>query len=138
MTMTKICIRCKLPRWIGDFAKRGEKRIAQCKLCKRKVWLRWYKANHARHVAYNKITQNAIKLRNKTFIAEYLKDKSCLDCGNKDTVVLHFHHRDPKNKFSEVSTMSHRGYSLENIVKEINKCDVLCSNCHIKRHNTEH
>lgn len=62
----------------------------------------------------------------------YKEDKGCLHCGIKNPVVLHFHHRDPSTK--EVSIANGATISLEKVLKELEKCDVLCANCHLIEH----
>ena len=58
--------------------------------------------------------------------------KGCMDCGLQEPLILHFHHRDPKQKKYTVASMLH--YSETLIRAEIAKCDVLCPNCHARRH----
>ena len=55
------------------------------------------------------------------------------DCGEVDPTVLVFDHRDPTEKFKDVGKMIHNGSSLENVQREISKCDVRCANCHSRR-----
>ena len=40
----------------------------------------------------------------------------------------------PFEKKVDIATMRSMGYSLKTIQKEINKCQVLCFNCHLKKH----
>jgi hypothetical protein len=47
---------------------------------------------------------------------------------------LEFHHREPKLKEIVVSKALDWGWSIERILNEIAKCDVLCANCHRKQH----
>lgn len=42
-------------------------------------------------------------------------------------------HRDPATKLNNVSTLAGNEHSYEVILNEINKCDLLCANCHSKR-----
>lgn len=57
----------------------------------------------------------------------------CLDCENDDTRILQFHHRDPAEK--EFTIGSYAGIkSPAKIAAEIEKCDLLCANCHVIRH----
>ena len=61
----------------------------------------------------------------------------CADCnisGYPHSWILDFHHLDSSEKFSIVSKMVHDGYGKEKILAEIEKCVVLCSNCHRIRH----
>jgi len=60
----------------------------------------------------------------------YKMTHPCVDCGNADPIVLDFDHVNG-NKRKSVSSM--RAYSLKTILKEIQKCEVVCSNCHRKR-----
>ncbi|WP_010676639.1 hypothetical protein [Bacillus timonensis] len=65
-----------------------------------------------------------------TMMAIQYKGGKCLRCGyNRCIRALEFHHRDPsKKEFS----ISNKGLtrSWERIKKELDKCDLLCANCH--------
>jgi hypothetical protein len=56
----------------------------------------------------------------------------CLHCGEQDTIVLIFHHRDPSQRTCSVTSLPTA--SRDKVDKEIAKCDVLCANCHMKEH----
>jgi hypothetical protein len=57
----------------------------------------------------------------------------CQDCGyNECPDALHFHHLDPSTK--EFSISSGNTKSWEKIVRELEKCILICANCHAKRH----
>lgn len=59
------------------------------------------------------------------------RSQGCADCGETDPVVLVFHHRDPTTKKFTA------GKSIPKLMAEIAKCDVVCANCHMRRHNVE-
>lgn len=61
---------------------------------------------------------------------EIKKSSRCCICGNDDFRVLEFDHIDRSKKEFCVSNSIQRGCSLEKIKKEIDKCQVLCANCH--------
>lgn len=63
-----------------------------------------------------------------------MQDKFCIKCGESDRACLDFHHRDPIEKIDNVSHLLADLRSKERILKEIEKCDVLCANCHRKLH----
>jgi hypothetical protein len=72
----------------------------------------------------------------RTFIGEYLKGHPCADCGEADPVVLDFHHvRGVKSE--EVRELSHQGRSVSAIWREIQECEVVCANCHRRRHHKD-
>ncbi len=57
----------------------------------------------------------------------------CEDCGyDTSTAALEFHHRDSKTK--EFGLGNFNG-SWERLVAEAAKCDLLCANCHRRRHH---
>lgn len=53
----------------------------------------------------------------------------CKRCGfNEDTDILHFHHLDPCDKRYNISDYLYKGF--EYVRPELNKCVLLCLNCH--------
>lgn len=64
---------------------------------------------------------------------EYLGGK-CSKCNYVGvSAVFDFHHRDPLQK--EFSWGSRRTSNWDNLKKELDKCDLLCSNCHREEHD---
>lgn len=65
-----------------------------------------------------------------------LTGKACMDCGHGDWRVLHFHHRDPSTKafIIERALDAPGKYPTEVLLAELDKCDVVCANCHMLRH----
>ena len=70
----------------------------------------------------------------KEYLEQVRTQGKCVDCGESDSRVLQFHHRDGKEKY--VINMYTR-WGLTKLKEEIAKCDLLCANCHIKRHHNE-
>ena len=67
-------------------------------------------------------------------MAKQYKGGKCVLCGyNKYLGALDFHHLDPTQKGFEIST---RGLtrSWEKIRKELDKCVLVCANCHRELH----
>lgn len=61
------------------------------------------------------------------------KGGACKTCGyNKCSRALVFHHRDPTQK--ELSISSNHCRSWKTLQAELDKCDLLCSNCHAEVH----
>jgi hypothetical protein len=67
-------------------------------------------------------------------INKYKHDVGCNRCDEDDPICLEFHHLEPDNKIDTIANMIKFNYSYEEIFNEINKCEVLCSNCHRKEH----
>lgn len=64
----------------------------------------------------------------------FKENAACITCGEDHYATLEFHHRDPSTKTMAVGKMVRMGYSWNTIRDEMDKCDVLCSNCHRKVH----
>jgi len=63
-----------------------------------------------------------------------LKGGKCADCGwNGNIAAFQFHHRTPSEKKFTIS--SNPKVSWEKYWEEIEKCDLLCANCHMIRHS---
>lgn len=61
------------------------------------------------------------------------KGGSCIKCEyNRCPGALSFHHRDSNIKDPDWSVMRNR--SLNQIREELDKCDLLCFNCHMEEH----
>lgn len=95
--------------------------------CRRK----WY--------SNNKESEKAHVLKRKREIRgwfeELKKTLRCSKCGESHPATLDFHHKKENEKEGEVGLMSYYGYSKERIEKEIDKCIILCANCHRKIHH---
>jgi hypothetical protein len=76
-------------------------------------------------------------LINKKWVDDLKNKSKCVKCGENHPACLDFHHRDPEMKDNTISYLVAGTYSLDIIKKEIEKCDILCSNCHRKHHYDE-
>ena len=84
-------------------------------------------------------SQSVIEWRRRTKI-KLIKYKGgkCEICGyNKCIDALEFHHKDPKQKDFNISKMGY-GRKFEILLKEVDKCNLLCSNCHREIHCKKH
>lgn len=62
-------------------------------------------------------------------IINNLKDKPCMDCGNKfPPICMDFDHVRGK-KVANISKLARAG-KIDEALKEIEKCDLVCANCH--------
>jgi Zn ribbon nucleic-acid-binding protein len=106
-----------------------------CKTCKKVIKKRY--RNHGRlcNTCSNRVAEKR-RLKNKIAIENYKKTKECVQCGFNDYRALHFHHITDDKKFAIGSNECYRK-SLKNILKEIEKCVILCANCHFIVHYRE-
>lgn len=69
---------------------------------------------------------------------EKVKIGKCQRCGyDKHVGTLHFHHRNPDNKLFGLSNCISCHKSWEKIKEEIDKCELICPNCHAIEHYIE-
>lgn len=72
--------------------------------------------------------------RTKIKLVEY-KGGKCEKCGYKKCInAMEFHHEDPNEKDF---TVSGKSWSFERLKKEVDKCILVCSNCHKEIHYLE-
>lgn len=116
---TKICSRCKRELPLTQFYSRGNGKLrSECKEC---------------HKEYVKSKYQ----ERKGAIGEVKASIGCAKCSDTRSYVLDFHHKDPSIKDANIARMTSNKNRLEDIQKEIDKCVVLCSNCHREFHHLE-
>lgn len=61
-----------------------------------------------------------------------IKDVPCADCGGRfHYCAMDFDHRPGERKIQNIGIMvTNSLYAVEDIMEEIAKCDIVCSNCH--------
>lgn len=122
----KICTKCNEEKLESDFFFRDKKlntRRGDCKSCSTNRFKSYYLLNKRKHQQRCK----EFRLKSREFVNGYLKERNCKDCGNSDIRVLEFDHLRDKKK--DISTMLN-GSSIATIKAEIEKCEVVCANCH--------
>jgi len=88
----------------------------------------WYKKNKEE----TRQKQQERRKEIREWFADYKSKLKCTNCSEDHPVTLDFHHLEDKDQ--EVSRLVADGSSKKRILKEINKCIVLCANCHRKAH----
>jgi len=120
--MERICKCCGEIKSIDQFANAGTIK-----------GVRYYR--HRCILCYSKQKLNESSVRMQKF-REYKKTLKCNRCGYNDYRALEFHHyNDDKDQYEPCQIARFR--SWENVLKELSKCEVLCSNCHRIEHFKE-
>ncbi len=113
----KKCTGCHRDVPLEDYYRQTTGKLrGMCKEC--------HKARASRHKALGKKFTDEIKA--------YM---GCLVCGENRTACLEFNHVDPDGKHHTISKILHR--SIHFIFHEVQKCEVLCCNCHALVHAGE-
>lgn len=102
-----------------------------CRDCRAEYKRAHYRANRQRYISNSAARTRRVTEERTRFVVEYLSCHSCVDCGETDVLVLEFDHL--RDKMFNISAAI-RGYrSMAALVAEIQKCDVVCCNCHRRR-----
>lgn len=126
----KCCSRCGEDKPLDKFPKSKGKVRQPCRKCQRLYVRAHYNKNRKYYLEKQKARKEGIR----AWILEIKSKLSCIRCGESHIACTEFHHRDLEQKEEELSNVAGRGWKKERILEEIEKCDVLCSNCHRKLH----
>ena len=129
--MTKKCCRCKIEKSVTDFGKMSSAKDglqSRCKPCNRAVALDYSRKFKERSYTNTKERKKRIT----TAISEVKRRAGCALCTESDPVCLVFHHLDPTQKELQVNGATNP--SVQRIILEAVKCEVVCCNCHRKVH----
>jgi hypothetical protein len=127
----KCCNKCGNP---GEF-REGH---SQCRSCERDYNREYYATNSAYFATYREVNRSKYRKQNVEILrrnrieryaeVDRLKSVPCTDCG----CTFHYCQMDFDHvrgeKVTEVSQAT--GLSLEQLLAEVAKCDVVCANCH--------
>jgi hypothetical protein len=108
----KRCSQCRVEKPLEEFGSGG--RRYYCKPCDRAK----SRANSNRRYAIARAELQA------------LRERPCTDCGGRfPHYVMDFDHPDRSVKTGDISQMAASGLSPR-VLAEIEKCDLVCANCH--------
>lgn len=119
--VTRTCHRCKVEQPIDQFyvdaearatVRRGKKTRQPCRSC------------NQRYAAERRAPRQAI-------VDKIKAESGCVDCGlhPEYSQVLEFDHRPDEVKLFHISDKMTTG-TVEDLMAEIAKCDIVCANCH--------
>lgn len=131
----RTCIKCNQSLDDLEFSLKSKttgQRSTICKPCHRLYTKQHYKSNKTKYISRAKLRHPNDIARNRKFITDYKKQHSCKFCQESDYRCLDFHHLDQSIKHYNLSRMLHN--SITTIQSEIDKCILICSNCHRKLH----
>jgi len=74
-------------------------------------------------------TKRILIQRHYEWINSYKQERGCTRCGVTNPVVLDFHHKNETNKRFGIGGFR-REVGFQKIQEEIEKCEVICANCH--------
>lgn len=111
----------KYAKWALEYYYRNKEKCAE----KARLW-------RENNKEYRATYQREGKRKRKLEAIEYLGGK-CMSCGHTfHPAIYEFHHLDPETKDRDPSKML--SLSWERLTNELNKCQLLCANCHRLAH----
>jgi hypothetical protein len=126
----KHCTKCCQEKPFDEFPKDRavtSGRRANCKRCATSEMTRRYRENGGRA---KQLARRKALIAARYEELEALKSVPCADCGGRfPRVCMDFDHV-RGDKVASISQMIRMSYSWDNILDEIAKCEVVCSNCH--------
>lgn len=133
--MIKICPRCQraLDEYSFNWKIKNAKRAVYCRDCSRQYAKRHYYKNRRYYLNKANKRNDRILVELQSFLLDYLRKHPCVDCGEKDILVLEFDHIDIREKSDDISKMLKNKVSRARLEEEISKCKVRCANCHRRR-----
>jgi hypothetical protein len=101
-----------------------------CAPCRSEYGREHYRANRQRYIDAE-AQRKRTRAKNRTrWLIGFFRTHPCVDCGETDPIVLEFDHLRDK-LFEVMKQFASRNW--QEILDEIEKCDVVCSNCHRRR-----
>lgn len=156
----KTCSQCKSPKLITEFHKDARLKsgtVSRCKTCTSEYKKAYYASERGKTVVQAYIERNKEKRTdyNRQYLRKYRaagyknkrklelclsKGGCCAECGflaTPDTIAaFDFHHINDSEKEYTVSDMLM--LRKDKILKELDKCILLCSNCHRILHHRQY
>lgn len=126
------CVVCKEVKDDDQYNWRNKARGTRknyCRACDRVIKKRHYENNRESVIAQ-------VRKRSQDNVDRFQAWKStlsCTMCSESDAVCLDFHHVEPAHKDFGIGNAV-PSMSWKQLMKEIEKCIVVCSNCHRKVH----
>jgi hypothetical protein len=126
---------CKCDKDESEFLFRNKSkgtRHSACRDCYKIIRKKSYESNKDYYIKKSKRRSDEIN----SWFFDIKSNLKCEVCGFSHVACLDFHHVNSDDKEIEVATLVASG-NKKRILKEIEKCIVLCSNCHRIHHFNE-
>lgn len=131
----RVCGRCKERKAGDEFAWRRKSRGQRdnyCRACRTAYKHEHYARNKQRYIDSARRRTEKIVSERTAYLVSFFRDHPCVDCGEGDPLVLEFDHLGDK-QFGIGRGMRERPWKT--VLAEIEKCEVVCANCHRRRTN---
>jgi hypothetical protein len=131
----KKCPQCNIEKKLEEYSKNKNKSDGLQRMCKPCVAIQSKKSYDKDSSKYKERVKSQ-NLKSTSYINDFKSNHPCNKCGESRIWLLDFHHTDPTVKEYSIGTLKGSG-QMDKIKEEIEKCIVLCSNCHRDFHYQE-
>lgn len=129
-TNHKTCSKCEVSKPVSEFNFRNTAsgvRQSYCKECGKRLTRSHYRNNKRQYLERN--IRSYLKRRE---LVRQIKSRACADCGIQyPFYVMDFDHREGETKEYELNRID--WMTTRALLREIEKRDVVCANCHRER-----
>jgi hypothetical protein len=128
----KQCFRCEKILSLESFSWRNKAKgtlHSWCKSCRKEYDAALWKNGTKKKTS--KEARQKTRGRLEEYLVAFWKTHPCVDCGETNIVKLDFDHL--RDKEDNIARMIANDCSINKISKEIEKCEVVCKNCHAVR-----
>ena len=128
------CYRCGAVKPAGEFNWRhmaGNRRDSFCRPCRSAYKKEHYARNKQKYIDNAAARKRLTRRKRTEYLIAFFKAHPCLDCGETDPVVLEFDHIGDNKLFEVTQHLAERRW--DDILAEMEKCEVVCANCHRRR-----
>ncbi len=127
----RICSLCKIAKPTTEYHKHknGKDGLrSRCKDCNRMEARGDYRRNPTPYKLRARKSRKKTSIEVRDWLREIKALHGCCICGIMNPVVLEFHHIDMSLKVMSVTTIINKGRTA--VQNELNKCAIVCANCH--------
>lgn len=129
----RTCTKCKVEQPLENFGSKNKakgQRNSWCRSCMADYQRSHYLENKAMYKARSAQRGRRLASERARLLIDFFAEHPCVDCGERDPVVLEFDHvRDKTFDIGQAIGAA----SWVRIVREMQKCEVVCGNCHARR-----
>lgn len=130
--MQKECTKCHEVKPLDQYCKSSKGKMGVQPACKACMNVAYTASRKKKQQHYQDVAKKR-KLRNVEWLKEYKAGLHCVLCFEEDESCFDFHHTDPATKDGTIADLVY-GRSTQGLLLEIEKCVILCANCHRKVH----
>ena len=127
-------MRCRSSKPAEDFSWKHRERGVRdtyCRPCRKAYGREHYLANRQRYIDQSAAVKHRLRAERTRLLLALFETNPCVDCGERDPVVLEFDHVRETKAFDIGTKLLTQPWAA--ILAEIEKCDVVCANCHRRR-----